>query len=152
DLILAEGQVADAHRRWQSRAVAALIVILLGSSLVNQARDIVGTRDESAQQMAAYLDEAVPQSAVIETWEPEMGFLTDHAFHYPPSGWLDRAVRAQWLTKSTLPDYDPRSEGSPTYILVGKFGKYTGIYGPFLKRERPQLVTSMGDYDLYWLP
>jgi hypothetical protein len=150
DLIGSERQ-ADSRGRWRALALTTFVAVMLSSSLVAQIRDIAGTRDESAQQMAWYLDQSVPQATVIETWEPELGFLSNHAYHYPPSGWLDRAVRAQWLTRGGLPDYDPRGEESPSYLVVGKFGKYTGIYTPFLKRERPRLVASIGEYDLYWL-
>jgi hypothetical protein len=151
DLIQSERRMAGGPGRWRAVALTSFIGVLLVSSLMAQVRDIAGTRDESAQQMTAYIDESVPHGAVIETWEPELGFLSDAAYHYPPSGWLDRAVRAQWLTKGGLPDYDPRDEVSPSYLIVGKFGKYTGIYAPLLKRERPQLVATIGDYDLYWL-
>ena len=47
--------------------------------------------------MGQYLNRFVPLDSVIETWEPELGFLTDHVYHYPPNGLLDKAVRFIWL-------------------------------------------------------
>jgi len=147
----AEHTGADAATRWRGLSIGCLVAVWLTSGVVAQARDIAGAADTSAQELAGYLDASVPRTVVIETWEPELGFLSDHAFHYPASGWLDRAVRAQWLARDGLPDYDPRVGSSPSYLVVGKFGKYTGIYRPFLERERPDLLVSIGDYDLYRL-
>lgn len=151
DLVRAQGAAADEPGRWRAWALTCLIVVMLGSSLIGQTRAIITSRDSSAQQMAAYLDDAVPNHSIIETWEPEIGFLTNHAYHYPHQEWLNRAVRAQWLEGRVLSEYDPFEEVAPSYLLVGKFGKYTGIYGPYLRRTQPELLASIGEYDLYWL-
>jgi hypothetical protein len=133
-------------------ALAALIVLLPGTALVEQLRTVAATPDSSPQRMAAYLNATVPLTDIVEGWEPELGFLTDHPYHYPSSGWLDRAVRARWLggAPGSL-EYDPLAEAKASYLVVGKFGKYAGVYESFLKRERPELVTSIGEYDLYRL-
>src|SRR5262249_50305966 len=81
--------------RWA--AVVTFVVVLVASPLIGQLRTAMTETDTSAQQIASYLNTTVPMTDVIEGWEPELGFLTDHAYHYPSSGWLDRAVRAQWL-------------------------------------------------------
>jgi hypothetical protein len=102
--------------------------------------------------MAAYLQGNVPSGEIVETWEPELGFLTDHAYHYPPSGWLDRVVRARWLTPTEPPaTYDPLADGRAGYLVVGRFGKYTGIYGPVIAGGRAERVVTIGEYDLYRL-
>ena len=133
-------------------ALVCLVVALLGTPVLEQLRTVASARDASPQQMAAYLNATVPLSDTVEGWEPELGFLTDHPYHYPSSGWLDRAVRARWLggAPGSL-EYDPRSEARSSYLVVGKFGKYAGVYDSFLQRERPRLVTSIGPYDLYRL-
>ena len=48
-------------------------------------------------QMAAYLNENVPVDEVIETYEPEMGFLTDHRFHFPPHSYLNQTIQSIWM-------------------------------------------------------
>jgi len=149
DLVRAEYAATDAYGRWRSIALASLVAVLLTSSLVTLARTVITTRDSSAFDLADYLDHEVPEGTIIETWEPELGFLTDHAYHYPPSGWLDRAVRDKWLTDGGLPEYAPDMAIQPAYLVVGPFGKWTGIYAPFLKRAHPRLVASIGEYDLY---
>jgi 4-amino-4-deoxy-L-arabinose transferase-like glycosyltransferase len=131
-------------------AAALALVVFCGSSLVGRAEAIATANGRGPQQMAAYLDANVPRSDVIETWEPELGFLSDDTFHYPPDGWLDRAVRAKWLGADNLRGgYDPIGIANPKYLIVGPFAKYTGIYNPVLARLEPRLVVSEGDYDLY---
>jgi hypothetical protein len=135
-------------------AVAATfaLVLTLGNWLEARVVTVVATPNTAPEDMAAYLNTHVPTSTIIETWEPELGFLSDHDYHYPPPAWLDRAVRARWLHGgATVTGYDPLAEASPSYILVGPFGKYTGIYDGTLTRLRPTetLVASFGEYDLY---
>ena len=131
-------------------AVALGIAILVGHSLVTQVQTVASAADRSPQLVAAYLNANVPPSAIIETWEPELGFLTDHQYHYPPSGWLDRSVRAKWLgSDQPLTGYDPVRESHPSYFVVGRFGKYTGIYAQTLARPDIRPVGSFGDYDVY---
>jgi hypothetical protein len=132
-------------------ALAATVVIV--SPFADEARSIFGSPDRSPQEVAAYLDTNVPTSAVVETWEPELGFLTNHAYHYPPSGWLDRAVRAQWGLPAPVGAvrYDPIADVHPTYLVVGKFGKYTGIYNALLEQLGTPAVASFGAYDVYRL-
>jgi 4-amino-4-deoxy-L-arabinose transferase-like glycosyltransferase len=148
---------AQALRRSAAPALSAALVVvaalLIAAPLANTARSIVTARDRSPQQVAAYLDANVPASTVIETWEPELGFLSTRAVHYPPSGWLDRAVRAQWLgsTSTTTSDYDPIALVHPDYLVVGPFGKYTGIYAGLLSRDATAPIVSYGEYDIYRL-
>ncbi|MCC7369111.1 MAG: glycosyltransferase family 39 protein [Chloroflexi bacterium] len=144
-------RVGNLRTRLRAIAVLAVVVIPIGMGLAETARSVVTARDDSPQRMAAFLNETVPQETIVETWEPEMGFLSDHAFHYPPSGWLDRAVRAKWLGGSAQQEYDPMQVSSPEYLLVGRFGKYTDAYRAFIHHTRPELIRSIGDYDLYRL-
>jgi hypothetical protein len=126
---------------------------LVGYPLQDQLRTIVSATDRSPQQVAAFLQSEVPVNAIVETWEPELGFLSDHRFHYPPLGWLDRAVRARWLQPdaATLSGYDPGAEIDPAYLVVGPFGKYTGIYASSITRPTSRRMTSIGEYDVYRL-
>jgi len=131
-------------------ALAVALTLLIAAPLANSARTLLSASDRSPQQVAAYLDSTVPIDAVVETWEPELGFLSSRALHYPPSGWLDRAVRAQWLSgaKGTLA-YDPLDQGHPAYLVVGPFGKYTAMYQALLERTQLRPVATYGEYDIY---
>jgi hypothetical protein len=138
-------------RRAWAPALLLVIALTVGFPLLTQLRTLVTAHDHSPQLAAAYLDQNVPTSDVVEAWEPELGLLTDHRYHYPPLGWLDRAVRAQWLGSAPGPAYDPIAEASPSYLVVGPFAKYTGIYAPTLARLSARPIASFGEYDIYRL-
>ena len=108
-------------------AVAAYAALAVAVPLALSARGVLRP-DDSAQQIAAFLDANVPRDAIVETWEPELGVLTDHRYHYPPIALLDTAVRHQWLGGPALV-YDGLSD-APAYVVVGGFGGYTGVYAP----------------------
>lgn len=140
--------------QWPALAAAAVLAVTLaiGYGLGEQVRPIVRAADTSPQETAAYLDRTVPADAVIETWEPELGFLSNRDFHYPPPGWLDRAVRAKWLAETNLVrGYDPIALAHPSYLVVGPFGRYTGLYAALLATGHPRLIASFGQYDVYRL-
>jgi len=103
--------------------------------------------DSTAEQMAAYLNTHVPTDVVVETWEPELGFLSDHRYHYPPIALLDTAVRHQWLDGPPLV-YDGLSD-RPEYVVVGGFGSYTNVYAPELLERDYRLVEEIGNYRLF---
>lgn len=126
-------------------AVTYLIVII--ALPVAMTARIVFTPDDSAQQFAAYLDAHVPETAIIATWEPELGVLTDHRYLYPPQSMLDQAVRHTWLGGDPV-RYNWYA-ARPEYVVVGGFGGYTGVYRtPELERHYIQ-VARIGTYALY---
>ncbi len=100
------------------------LVILLPLALTAQ---VVLTPHDAAQRMAAFMNQHVPQDVIVETWEPEMGVLTDHNYHYVPTELLDGAVRREWL--GGAPVAYAGLDAKPAYVLQGPFGSYTQIYG-----------------------
>jgi 4-amino-4-deoxy-L-arabinose transferase-like glycosyltransferase len=114
-------------RRGLAIAVGVYTVLAIAVPLTLSGRSVLRP-DDSAQRMAAYLDTNVPRNAIVETWEPELGLLTDHRYHYPPIALLDTAVRHQWLGGPALV-YDGLRD-APAYVVVGGFGDYTGVYAP----------------------
>jgi hypothetical protein len=153
DLVTAEwGETAAGMGKARAMALLVGLVFIVGYPLLIQLRDLAAASDRSPQATAAYLEATVPASSVIETWEPELGFLSDRVFHYPPSGWLDRAVRARWLEGNRpLESYDPSLEANPSYLVVGPFAKFTGIYARLLSSRGNRMLTSIGEYDIYLL-
>ena len=153
DLWAVLGAAGRAGARRSLPLLAAFgLVLTIANPLLTALRDVATAGDRSPHQMAAYLQTEVPLSSVVETWEPELGLLTDHAYHSPPRGWLERAVRAQWLDQQdTPPAYDPRPEADVDYLVVGPFGKYTRQYDWLLKQTPNQRLASFGPYDLYQL-
>jgi hypothetical protein len=133
-------------------AASFAVGLFLLASTQSTVRAVVETPNTDPQQMASYLTAHLPTSTVIETWEPELGFLTDHRYHYPPPSWLDRAVRAQWLGSTpVVSSYDPIVEAHPDYLLVGPFANYTGIYDRLVDSLNERPIESIGQYRLYRL-
>lgn len=128
---------------------ALALGVLIAASFGGQMHRTL-TASDAPQRMAAYLDRAVPTAAVIETWEPELGFLTDHRYHYPQPSLLDRAVRHQWLGGPALDDYDPIAGGAD-YLIIGPFARYTGVYDESAIAARYHTVATVGDYTLFQL-
>lgn len=108
---------------------------------------VVLTPDDSAQRMAAYLDAHVPAATVVETWEQELGVLTDHRYHYPPIQLLDTAVRGTWLGAARL-SYDGLAD-RPAYVVVGPFGGWVGVYPAATLERNYAPEHSAGPYTLY---
>jgi hypothetical protein len=103
--------------------------------------------DDSAQRIAAYLDSSVHVDTIVETWEPELGLLTDHRYHYPPIELLDVAVRHTWLGGPPL-IYNGL-EAQPAYVVVGPFGSYVAIYPAETLASDYQAERTEGPYTVY---
>jgi hypothetical protein len=125
-------------------AVAYLaLAILLPLGLTT--RVILSPRD-AAQRMAAFMNQNVPLDLVVETWEPELGVLTDHTYHYVPTELLDPAVRREWLGGPPIA-YDGL-DMRPPYVLQGPFGSYTQIYSPETLASDYQVIYTAEPYVL----
>jgi hypothetical protein len=114
------------------------------------ARSIVLPPVNTPVLMAAYLSGRVPTTAVIETWEPELGFLTAHNYHYPPTGMLNVAVRHIWSGgPAPRQQYHPLESEQPPYVVVGSFARWVDVYPADVLERDYRHVTSIGGYDLY---
>ena len=134
-------------------ALAAIALVAFATMslapLALTARNIIGPPPPYAQQTAGYLEAHIPRDALIETWEPELGFLTDHNYHFPPHALLDAAVRHVWLGGPSPDDIYDFGDLSPDYVITGVFSQYAGLYA--IDRLEPdyQLVSSFGPYNIY---
>lgn len=126
--------------------MAALGVV----SLALNARDVVVPKQNAPFQMAAYLDQNVAQDVVIETYEPEMGFLTDHRYHFPPHRYLNQTIQSVWM-EGPRPgeDYQFIKEEKPEYILIGAFSTWVNFYSTEAIEKDYTLVVTIGPYLLY---
>jgi hypothetical protein len=126
--------------------------MLVSGSFALNLREVVRPSINGPAAMASYLDQNVPLTTLIETFEPEMGFLTDHRYHYPPQGYLYKAVRYKWLG-GPLPgeDYEFVSREKPEYVLIGEFATWVNFYPMSFLEEHYSLVVAIGPYRLYHL-
>jgi len=130
--------------------VGLLVAALLVFGYATQVKETVKV-DDGAQRLAAYLNQNVSKTALVETWESEMGFLTEHSYHYPSAEMLDKAVRRYWLNNSIAPlaeIYKPESL-KPDYLINGPFSSWNNLYPASLLAEHYKLVGTFGDYTLY---
>lgn len=129
-----------------SRALAvATVLLLIGLPLALTARDLAQP-DRSVLSFAAHLNQTIELTATIETWEPELGGLTDHRYHYPPQALLDVAVRHTW--RGGPPARVDLREGAP-YLVIGPFGAWTGVYPTDQVRRWYTPIYESGPYLLY---
>jgi len=144
---------------WQSihdRKIALQLVLMLWLTsivllpLAKTVTEIAFTGPNSAQEMSKYISENVPMSSLVETWEPEMGFLTDHIYHYPPHSLLAVAIEQTYSEGEPVQNfYDFVQTDTPDYLLIGAFAKRTDIYPLEELLGEYELVATFGDYDLY---
>ncbi len=137
-------------RRNLRAVVAVWVALIVGPAMLATALPLLRPPMNAPAAMAAYLTREIPTAPVIETWEPELGFLTNHNYHYPPTGTLNRAVRHIWSGGPAPSEtYRPLEQDRPPYVVVGPFGRWVALY-PTSVLDRDYLrVTSIGEYELY---
>jgi 4-amino-4-deoxy-L-arabinose transferase-like glycosyltransferase len=140
------GWLRGAGRPRLAWVLALYAALAVGAPLALSAQAIAHP-DTSAQRFAAYLDATLPADTLIETWEPELGLLTNHRYHYPPIELLDTAVRHEWLGGPAL-HYDGLHD-APSYVVVGSFGAYTGVYPSDTLKHNYVEQKRIGAYTLY---
>ncbi len=127
---------------WLAAGYLALVMLV---PLALTTRVVLNPR-YAAHEMAAYLNRNVPQDVIVETWEPEMGVLTDHNYHYVPTELLDPAVRRAWLDGPPV-RYDGL-DTRPPYVLLGPFSAYTRIYPDDALARDYQVIYTAEPYTL----
>ena len=135
--------------RWTALGWLALIIVV---PLVQTLNDLVRPPFNAPAAMAEYMNAHVATATIVETWEPEMGFLTDHAYHFPPEELLSAAVGYIWLgSASPSSRYNFELPEKPAYVLVGGFARWVDMYPAEELAKDYRLVTTIGGYELYGL-
>ena len=133
--------------RW---ALMGWLFLIVALPMAKNVLEIAQGGSHSAEQMAAYLETNVPQDAIIETWDPEMGFFSDHNFHYPPNALLAVAVEQIYAGGEPVSEhYTFVQDEKPDYILAGEFTKWVDVYPVDKLFGQYELVHSIGNYDLF---
>jgi 4-amino-4-deoxy-L-arabinose transferase-like glycosyltransferase len=145
-LITAFDVARQRQRTWIAVGLAIVATLLVVVPLAQTANEMLRP-DRSVLRFAAYLDRTVQSEAIIETWEPELGALTDHRYHYPSQALLDVAVRHQWRGGPPA-RYDLEHLQAP-YVVVGPFGAWTGVYPADQLQQLYQPIYHEGPYVLY---
>ena len=126
------------------------LAAMIGLPLAQTTKNVVWSDFNASAAMADYLNKNVGQDILIETWEPEMGFLTNHNYHFPPQLLLKDAITYVWLN-GTPPNqlYDFVQINQPDYNLVGQFARWVNLYPTELLSSHYDLESSFGVYELY---
>jgi hypothetical protein len=106
-------------------------------------------------QIADYLNQNIGHDKVIETWERELGILTDHNYHYPDQLMLAQIDNASYRggdqNYSLSADYFKSVK--PDYVIVGWFGRLYKVYNADYLNSHGKVIASFGDgdwrYDVY---
>jgi hypothetical protein len=135
------------------RAMATIwLAVMLLIPLAQNLKNILLPPFNSPKAMASYMDAKIPKDALIETWEPEIGFLTDHNYHYPPQILLDTAVGYIWRGGPPPSQaYNFIDQGFPEYVLVGKFSTWVQLYPVEILQKYYEPIQQIGTYTLYQL-
>ncbi|MBC7227808.1 MAG: glycosyltransferase family 39 protein [Thermoflexales bacterium] len=149
------GREPDLQRHALRWALLVLLLMMIVRPLLYTVRQVVLPPPNIPVKMAAYLEQHVPHDALIETFEPEMGFLTDHNYHFAPTIILQQAVRHVWLGGPPPSEgYDFVQKEHPDYVLVGPFAHWIDLYPEDMLTEHYRLVARFEhswplEYELY---
>jgi 4-amino-4-deoxy-L-arabinose transferase-like glycosyltransferase len=138
--------------------LVALITMLVLTLFQFQQIIAASVLNVEGHYIASVLNEIVDEDAVIETWERELGILTGHYYHYPAQTKLVQthpAVFRQELGEDySLGESYMQSVGA-TYLVIGWFGRWTGIYNEDFLSDHGELVATVGvgdwRYEVYEL-
>jgi hypothetical protein len=126
-------------------ATGALTLALVATGV----RQLAPLRDgsDAPQRFATRIEPLIPASSSVDGWEPEIDFLIDRPLRYPPLGSLDQVVRARWLDSGDDIEFSDDLTGE--FLVVGPFGRWTGVYAPAVESANYELVERVGEYELY---
>jgi 4-amino-4-deoxy-L-arabinose transferase-like glycosyltransferase len=147
----AAARPADALRiRGMQAALAVWTFAVIIPPLAAIALPIAAPPLNTPAAMSAFLEREVPTGEIIETWEPELGALTGHNFHYPPARLLNIAVRHIWLGgPAPRLEYHPLEDDKPPFVVVGSFARWVDVYPPNELEKSYSIVKQIGGYALY---
>ena len=125
---------------WLGVAFLSTIVILVLSFMTAGA--------ERPDLAAEYLNNNIPTTALIETYDSELLFLGTGLFHYPPDEIHVQLIRREFIDAGTILDYDPLA-ADPDFLVVGPFSRRYRLYDPVLKTGQFELVAEVPGYEIY---
>ena len=102
----------------------------------------------SVIEAANYLNSNINTNALIESYEPQLQFLTYHRWHYPPDQvhvWLNKR---SILDANTRVNYDPLV-ADPDYLVIGPSGGEWKLYESTVKSGAFTLIKEFGLYHIY---
>jgi hypothetical protein len=103
------------------------------------------------QQAADFITQNLPNTAIIETWERELGLLTNHRYHFLDQVYLARSqsvVRGNPRQKDHALGAAYFEQVRPDYLVIGHHAHVTDIYDMAYVTTRATLIAKFGEGDL----
>ncbi len=130
-------------------ALMALLLILVLRPLQGRITEVTGANERMPQAMAAYIVSHLPQGTQIETYEPEVCFLSGYPCHIPPSEVMDASIKFVWYDDPPPSESYRLQDLNAPYLLIGDFGRWVHAYDPGVVQRNYELETTIGTYELY---
>ncbi len=125
------------------------LIVTVGFPVYNRFNDVTNQGLDDVYVLADWIKTNIPNDALIETWEQEIGILTDNTIHYPPQIMLAHSVEAQWQGGESVSEYyDFREPSPPEYVIRGPFGAFTGLY-PDDRLTDYEIIQVIGPYQVF---
>ena len=131
--------------------IFSFLILSLGYEFFSLSKTIVSSGDESSLQMAAYIKVHVPSDEIIETYEPEMCFLSGANCHLPPSEIMDAAITHVWYSGPSPDNYYKLEDHLLPYLLIGEFNANIHLYPQTIIDKHYLLEFETGHYKLFKL-
>ncbi len=141
------------HLSFNRQSIHALLaIVLMALTFFSTLRALhqfyIGSVETSVLQVTDFLHTHTARTAVIETYDPQLFFLLDRRYHYPPDQVRVELLRRVYLHQDVPIDYDPLV-GDPDYLVTGRFVRRSQLYDPVLATGAFRLVRVYGHYDIY---
>lgn len=104
-----------------------------------------------------FINDNIPNEAIIDTWERELGILNNHIFHYPDQSMLVFTHAALYRGGPTNYSLGKTyfDEIKPDYVIIGWWARLTHIYDLSYIEKNSEYITRIGShewgYDIYKL-
>jgi len=136
-----------------SFVVLLLAPLIVFYSLLNELPAYVLNRDSAPEQVAYFLEGIVDDNSVIETYEQELGVISDLRFHYPDLAALLRANPEIDRPADTNLGADYFGQYLPDYLVIGAFARQFSTYDDTFVDNYGELVATIGsgyyEYQVY---
>ena len=105
--------------------------------------------------LAEFLTNQIPPNSIIETWERELGIITDLTYHFPDQTYLAKTHNA--IYRGAPVDYllgqDYFRQVQADYVIIGWFERSFPIYDHDYLEENCELIYKVGEgnynYEVY---
>ncbi|HVN55455.1 MAG TPA: hypothetical protein VMT46_14060, partial [Anaerolineaceae bacterium] len=133
--------------QWKPVALAMMAVVV---GLTSYGFILKNKGDDSAELMAKFIRENIPQDKVIETWEWQIDAPSQHwKIHHPSSSYQTLAIEQRFVNHKDFDLGYDFQEYPADYLLVGSFSDWTQIYNQRDIENNFKQVAQFGPYRLY---